>query len=103
MGAHKYEDVVVSVSGQIGTIKLNRPTSLNAFGGNLMLDIVAGLRELNEHPETVFTVITGEGRFVSVPRRPSPYAPVCEAGPVIVPRHLASRLAFGPILLAEPY
>lgn len=65
MGPHKYEDVVVSVSGQIGTVKLNRPTSLNAFGGNLMLDVVAGLRELNEHPETVFTVITGEGRFVS--------------------------------------
>lgn len=23
------------------------------------------LRELNEHPETIFTVITGEGRFFS--------------------------------------
>lgn len=68
MGPHKYEDVVLSVSGQIGTIKLNRPKSLNAFGGNLMLDIVAALRELNEHPQTVFTVITGEGRFVSDPR-----------------------------------
>lgn len=68
MGPHKYEDVVLSVTGQIGTIKLNRPKSLNAFGGNLMLDIVAGLRELNEHLGTVFTVITGEGRFVSKPR-----------------------------------
>lgn len=66
MGAHKYEDVVVSITdnNKIGTIKLNRPSSLNAFGGNLMLDVVAALRELNNHPETVFTVITGEGRFV---------------------------------------
>ena len=29
------------------------------------LDIVAALRELNEHPDTVFTVLTGEGRFFS--------------------------------------
>jgi Delta3-Delta2-enoyl-CoA isomerase len=66
MGAHKYEDVVLTISNnsKIGTIKLNRPSSLNAFGGNLMLDIVAALRELNENPDTVFTVITGEGRFV---------------------------------------
>jgi len=30
-----------------------------------MNDLVAGLRELNEHPDTTFTVITGEGRFFS--------------------------------------
>jgi enoyl-CoA hydratase/carnithine racemase len=29
------------------------------------IDIVAALRELNEHPDTVFTVLTGEGRFFS--------------------------------------
>ena len=26
-------------------------------------ETVAALRELNEHPDTTFTVITGEGRF----------------------------------------
>jgi peroxisomal 3,2-trans-enoyl-CoA isomerase len=31
----------------------------------LLLDIVSALRELNEHPDTVFTVLTGEGRFFS--------------------------------------
>ena len=66
MAPHKYEDVILDISGKIGTIRLNRPSSLNAFGGNLMLDIIAALRELNENPETVFTVITGEGRFVSL-------------------------------------
>jgi peroxisomal 3,2-trans-enoyl-CoA isomerase len=30
-----------------------------------MTDTIAALRELNENPTTVFTVITGEGRFFS--------------------------------------
>ena len=46
-------------------LQLNRPKSLNAFGGNLLLDLVTAVRELNEHPDTVFTVLTGEGRFFS--------------------------------------
>ncbi|OQV03336.1 hypothetical protein CLAIMM_08389 [Cladophialophora immunda] len=61
----KYTDIVLTVSGQIGTIKLNRPKALNSFGGNLMMDVVTALRELNEHPDTIMTVITGEGRFFS--------------------------------------
>jgi peroxisomal 3,2-trans-enoyl-CoA isomerase len=30
-----------------------------------MNDTIAALRELNDHPDTIFTVITGEGRFFS--------------------------------------
>jgi len=30
-----------------------------------MEETIAAIRELNEHPETVFTVLTGEGRFFS--------------------------------------
>lgn len=30
-----------------------------------MNDTIAAIRELNEHPDTVFTVLTGEGRFFS--------------------------------------
>jgi len=44
---------------------LNRPKSLNAFGGKLMQETISAIRELNEHPDTVFTVLTGEGRFFS--------------------------------------
>ncbi len=62
---YKYTDIVLEVTGQIGIIKFNRPKSLNSFGGNLMADTVAAIRELNEHPTTVFTVLTGEGRFFS--------------------------------------
>ncbi|EHK98971.1 putative Enoyl-CoA delta isomerase 2, mitochondrial [Glarea lozoyensis 74030] len=43
----------------------NRPKTLNAFGGKLMIEVVAAIRELNDHPDTVFTVLTGEGRFFS--------------------------------------
>jgi len=44
---------------------MNRPKSLNAFGGTLVMDIIAAVRDLNENPDTVFTVLTGEGRFFS--------------------------------------
>jgi peroxisomal 3,2-trans-enoyl-CoA isomerase len=30
-----------------------------------MEETIAAIKELNEHPETVFTVLTGEGRFFS--------------------------------------
>ncbi|KAK5053283.1 hypothetical protein LTR84_002257 [Exophiala bonariae] len=62
---YKYEDALLEIKGQIGIIKLNRPSSLNAFGGRLLIDLVTALRELDQHPDTVFTVLTGEGRFFS--------------------------------------
>ncbi|KAH8684262.1 ClpP/crotonase-like domain-containing protein [Tricladium varicosporioides] len=61
----KYNDIIVTVNGQIGTIKFNRPRSLNSFGGKLMAETIAAIRDLNEHPDTIFTVLTGEGRFFS--------------------------------------
>jgi len=65
MSANKYTDIIFEITGKIGIIKFNRPKSLNAFGGNLIPDTIAALRELDQHPETVFTVLTGEGRFFS--------------------------------------
>ncbi|OAL20339.1 hypothetical protein AYO22_09051 [Fonsecaea multimorphosa] len=62
---YRYTDVVFSIQDRIGVIKFNRPRSLNSFGGNMMMDLATALRELNEHPDTVFTMITGEGRFFS--------------------------------------
>ena len=43
--------------------QFNRPKSLNAFGGNMVPETINAIRELNENPNTVFTVLTGEGRF----------------------------------------
>ncbi|KAG0645840.1 hypothetical protein D0Z07_7942 [Hyphodiscus hymeniophilus] len=65
MAFPKYEDIVVEVSGGIGVIKFNRPKSLNAFGGNMIPEAIDALRILNDHSDTTFTVITGEGRFFS--------------------------------------
>lgn len=60
-----WEDIIVEKKGQIGIIKLNRPKALNSFGGKLIPEVVAAIRELNNDPDTVFTVLTGEGRFFS--------------------------------------
>jgi hypothetical protein len=65
MSLSKYQDIVFDIVGQIGIIKFNRPKSLNSFGGKLMVETITAIRELNEHPDTVFTVLTGEGRFFS--------------------------------------
>ena len=35
------------------------------FGGNIIENTISALRVLNEHPDTIFTVLTGEGRFFS--------------------------------------
>jgi len=63
MAFPKYEDITVEIAGGIGTIKFNRPKSLNAFGGKMVPETIDALRILNDHPGTTFTVLTGEGRF----------------------------------------
>jgi peroxisomal 3,2-trans-enoyl-CoA isomerase len=49
----------------LSLLQFNRPKALNSFGGSLIPSVIAGLRELNNHPDTIFTVLTGEGRFFS--------------------------------------
>jgi len=60
-----YTDIKFEIKGKIGIITFNRPKALNSFGGNIIPDTVAALRVLNSHPDTIFTVITGAGRFFS--------------------------------------
>ncbi|KAF2997355.1 hypothetical protein E8E13_003872 [Curvularia kusanoi] len=63
--AHQYTDIKFEIKGQIGIIKFNRPKALNSFGGNIIENTISALRVLNDHPDTIFTVLTGEGRFFS--------------------------------------
>lgn len=63
--AQSYPDIEFTIKGQIGIIKFNRPKALNSFGGSLIPSVIAALRTLNDHPDTIFTVLTGEGRFFS--------------------------------------
>lgn len=82
MSQAKYQAASLEIHGQIGVIRvfaslaaipartndafqLNRSTSLNAFNEALCKDVLNALRELDEHPDTVITVLTGTGRFFS--------------------------------------
>ncbi|KAJ5102625.1 hypothetical protein N7532_003154 [Penicillium argentinense] len=65
MAPYTYTDIKVEVKGQIGIVKFNRPKALNSFGGNLLIDTLHAIRDLDENPFTIFTVLTGEGRFFS--------------------------------------
>lgn len=78
-----YTHIVVDIHDQIGVIKvcptivprtvyppclpqqLNRPKVLNAWNETMLADMVTAFRELDQHPRTIFTVLTGEGRFFS--------------------------------------
>ncbi|KAF2271056.1 ClpP/crotonase [Lojkania enalia] len=63
--ASGYADIKFEIRGKIGIIKFNRPKVLNSFGGNIIPETIDAFRVLNEHPDTIFTVLTGEGRFFS--------------------------------------
>ncbi|KAF2840684.1 peroxisomal d3,d2-enoyl-CoA isomeras-like protein [Patellaria atrata CBS 101060] len=65
MTTPKYNDIIFEIKGKIGIIKFNRPKALNSFGGDILTETIDAIRRLDEHPETVFTVLTGEGRFFS--------------------------------------
>lgn len=43
--------------------QFNRPKALNSFGGKMVVEAIDALRDLDDHPDTTFTIITGEGRF----------------------------------------
>lgn len=78
---YTYTHIVVDIHDQIGVIKvcptlsqrisaclpqqLNRPNVLNAWNETMLADMVTAFRELDENPRTIFTVLTGEGRFFS--------------------------------------
>jgi Delta3-Delta2-enoyl-CoA isomerase len=96
MSSNKYNDIVFEVIGQIGIIKFNRPKSLNSFGGKLMVETITALRELNEHPDTVFTVLTGEGRFFSAGAdvKGRPNRPLTDIKERIIMLHASHRRAF---------
>lgn len=46
-------------------LQFNRPKALNTFTTQLLKETINAVRELNEDPETVFTVLTGDGRYFS--------------------------------------
>ncbi|KAF2754975.1 peroxisomal d3,d2-enoyl-CoA isomerase [Pseudovirgaria hyperparasitica] len=65
MAGPPYKDITFEIRGKIGIIKFNRPKHLNSFGGSMVEEAIDAFRILDKHPDTVFTVLTGEGRFFS--------------------------------------
>lgn len=61
----RFQDIELEIKGKIGIIKFNRPKALNSFGGKLLVETITAIRELNSNPDTIFTVLTGNGRFFS--------------------------------------
>ncbi|KAL5000776.1 ClpP/crotonase-like domain-containing protein [Aspergillus recurvatus] len=60
-----YSHITLDITDQSGVIKLNRPDVLNAWNEAMLSEMISAFRELDRHPRTVFTVLTGEGRFFS--------------------------------------
>lgn len=63
--ADKYPDLVVTVDGPVGMIKLNRPKQLNALSPTLIHSLITALSDLAENKDTIVTCVTGEGRYFS--------------------------------------
>ncbi|KAI9016851.1 ClpP/crotonase-like domain-containing protein [Hyaloraphidium curvatum] len=59
-----YKDIEVGTAagGRIGVIRFNRPRTLNAMGGSMMSEYKRALRAFDRDPDTVVTVVTGNGR-----------------------------------------
>ncbi|KAH8726827.1 peroxisomal d3,d2-enoyl-CoA isomerase [Phaeosphaeriaceae sp. PMI808] len=86
--ASQYSDIKFEIKGKIGIITFNRPKALNSFGGNIIPDTIAALRDLDEHPDTVFTVLTGEGRFFSAG---ADVKGIASSMPTAEPKNLAEK------------
>lgn len=54
--------VVLTTSGPIGTLTLNRPEKLNAFIDTMREEIAQGLEELGNNTDVRVVVVTGAGR-----------------------------------------
>lgn len=64
---NNYQDIILQIhEAGIACITLNRPTSLNAFGGVLLDELQDALLYVAEQrPDVCVTVLTGAGRFFS--------------------------------------
>ncbi|MDL1873024.1 hypothetical protein FBR05_12630 [Deltaproteobacteria bacterium PRO3] len=57
----EYKNLLTESKDGIFTIKVNRPKALNALNGEVLLDLLNVMHEVNRNPEAKVVVITGEG------------------------------------------
>lgn len=61
-----YTNVEVVVSGQVGTVWLNRPEKLNALSEDMWSEIPEAVGELDSDPEVRVIIVAGRGRAFTV-------------------------------------
>src|SRR5688572_19487179 len=57
-----YQNVLLTRAGAVGTLTLNRPEKLNAFGGEMRREVADALDDLEADGNVRVIVITGAGR-----------------------------------------
>ena len=57
-----FKTLTLSSANRIATITLNRPDSLNALNAEVMREVVAAIRSVEENPNLAVTILTGAGR-----------------------------------------
>src|ERR1700688_3162130 len=58
----QYETILYEVADNILTITLNRPEKLNAFSGQMMLDLIGAFDRADADDEVRVVIVTGSGR-----------------------------------------
>jgi enoyl-CoA hydratase len=65
-GSMAYKNIIIEGADQIGMVKINRPSVLNAINIETILEIEKATHEFNENKNIMVIIITGEGKsFVS--------------------------------------
>src|SRR5919205_801974 len=57
-----YETITYDVADKIATITLNRPERLNAFTGQMMVDLIDAFSKADEDDDVRAVIVTGAGR-----------------------------------------
>ncbi|HBH90714.1 crotonase/enoyl-CoA hydratase family protein [Ponticaulis sp.] len=57
----EFETVILEVEDGIATVTLNRPEKMNAFTGQMMLDIIAAFDETDADDDVKAVIVTGAG------------------------------------------
>lgn len=62
MAVSNFETITLSIADKVATLTLNRPDKLNAFTGQMMLDVIAAFDHTDANDDVGAVIITGAGR-----------------------------------------
>jgi enoyl-CoA hydratase/carnithine racemase len=62
VAAHTFETILYDVTDGIATLTLNRPERLNAFTGQMMVDMIAAFDAIDADDDVRAVIVTGAGR-----------------------------------------